>query len=479
MRFVKAMRLNSLRVNVLLAYVVGVAMSIALIVLVVVAIAKVQGDVLSGPDVADLTENLAEMLRFDREGVPVAFDNTSQFADSENAFASWLFDSLKQEAAYRVLDASGNVALSSAAGDAFWATSGATRRLQRGRFDFEREGVAMRGATESVEHNGRTWFVQCAVSARFLQFGYRAFALPFTGAGVTVFSLVLLVVFGACAYVTLRYALKPLQEIAEAAAAISPHSLDARLQAHAVPTEIAPLVDSFNRVLERLERGYRIQQEFLATAAHELKTPLALIRAQIELTVGGDDRRSLLNDVEHMTRQVQQLLLLAEASERQNYSFTTVDVQDVVKETTTYLQRMADAAGVRLLTPDHAAEARWLADRGALFTLLKNMLENAVQHAPRGTDVQVEVSAASLSVRDWGSGVGQEQLPKIFARFWRGAHRRDHGAGLGLAICQEIALAHGWTLSAHKADPGLRMSVSLPTMEIHHDELIPHQRRAL
>lgn len=459
----KAIWLNSLRVKVLLAYVAGVALSIALMVLIAVAIVAVQGDILSGPDVAALTEDMAEKLRFGNDGVPVGFDDSLGFADSENDFGSWLFDSLKLEAAYRVLDASGNVALSSAAGEAFWPTSGPARLLRRGRFEFEQESVAMRGATESIEHNGRTWFLQCAVSARFLQFGYRAFALPFTGAGVTVFSLVLLVVFGACAYVTLRYALRPLQEIAESAAAISPHSLDARLQTHAVPTEIAPLVDSFNRVLERLERGYRIQQEFLATATHELKTPLALIRAQIELTDDGEDRRALLNDVEHMTRQVQQLLLLAEASERQNYNFTPVNVQDVVKEAASYLQRMADAAGVRLPTPETAAEARWVADRGALFTLLKNMLENAIQHAPRGTDVQVEVSAAALSVRDWGPGVSQEQLPKMFARFWRGAHRRDHGAGLGLAICQEIAIAHGWTLSAHGADPGLRMSVSLST----------------
>jgi signal transduction histidine kinase len=465
MHSVKVTWLNSLRVKLLLAYVAGVALSIALIAAVAVAIVAVQGDVLSGPDVADLTGDLAEMLRFDGEGVPVGFDDGMGFANSEGDFGSWLFDSLKQETAYRVLDASGKAALSSPAGEAFWPTSGPARRLQRGRFEFEREGVAMRGATESIEHNGRAWFLQCAVSARFLQFGYRAFALPFTGAGITVFSLVLLFVFGACAYVTLRYALRPLQEISESAAAISPHSLDARLRTNAVPTEIAPLVDSFNRVLERLEQGYRIQQEFLATAAHELKTPLALIRAQIELTVNGHDRESLLSDVEHMTRQVQQLLLLAEASERQNYTFAAVDVQDVAKEAASYLQRMAGAMGVRLLTPGHAAEVRWLADRGALFTLLKNMLENAIQHAPRGTDVQVDVGAAALSVRDWGPGVSEEQLPKMFARFWRGAHRRDQGAGLGLAICQEIALAHGWTLSVHRAEPGLRMSVSLPPTE--------------
>jgi len=453
-------------VKVLRAYVAGVALSIILIT--ALAIAAVQGDFPSGPDVEDLTENLADMLRFDSEGLPVSFADTSGVADRENEFALLLFNGLRQEAAYRVLDASGNVALSSAPGEGFWPASGPARQLQPGRFEFEREGIVISGATESIDHNGRTWFVQCAASARFLQFGHRAFAPPFTWPEVTGFSLLLLLVFGGCAYLPLKNALRPLQEIAEAAGAISPHSLDARLQTQSVPTEIVPLVDSFNRVLERLERGYRIQQEFLATAAHELKTPLALIRAQvelIELTGDGDDRRSLLNDVEHMTRQVQQLLHLAEASEPQSYEFAIVDVHDVARDAASYLRLMADAADVKLVPPEGAPGPQWRADRGAVFTLLKNLIENAIQHAPRGTEVRLEVGASAVSVRDWGPGVSPEQLPQIFSRFWRGPHRRDHGAGLGLAICQEIALAHGWTLSARLANPGLRLCVSLPTTE--------------
>lgn len=457
MRFVKTTWLNSLSVKVLLAYVAGTALSIVLIVLVAVVAVVSQGDNLSGADVAALTQDLAGKLRFDSEGVPLGFDDVD---DTEDDLSSWLYDSLKQETAYRVLDASGNVVLSSAAGEAFWPTNEAVRRLERGRFEFKHEGVAMRGATESIKHNGKMWFLQNAVSARFLELGYRAFAVPFAGAGIIVFSLVLLFAFGVCAYVTLRYTLKPLREISDSAAAISPRSLHARLQTNAIPTEIAPLVDSFNKVLARLEQGYRIQQEFLATAAHELKMPLALIRAQIELMDDADDRRSLLNDVQHMTRQVQQLLLLAEASEVQSYRFTAVDVQEVAKDAANYLQRMADAADVNLVTPNGAFEAQWLADRGALFTLLKNLLENAIQHAPAKTSVSLEIQNHTLTVRDLGPGVDVAQLPLLFERFWRAAHRRDHGAGLGLAICQEIALAHGWRLTAERAEPGLRFRLS-------------------
>lgn len=120
---------------------------------------------------------------------------------------------------------------------------------------------------------------------------------------------------------------------------------------------------------------------------------------------------------------------------------------------------------MRVVAPGNASRPQWLADRGALFTLFKNLLENAIQHAPRGTEVRVEVDAAAVSVRDRGPGVTPEQRSQMFSRFWRGAHRRDHGAGLGLAICQEIAHAHGWTLTAHSTDPDLRLCLSLPTAE--------------
>ena len=454
---------NSLSVRIVLAYVAGAELSILLIVAIAVAVVHSQGDVVSGFDVANTTRELASELRFDEDGIPVAIGSGPPDGDSDfDDEADRLFESLKQEAAYRVLDASGKVVLSSAPGVAFWPESGAERMLKPGRFEFEHEGVAMRGAAVSVERDGKVWYVQFAVSRRFLQLMYQEFAFPFAAAGVTLFSLVLLLVFGPCVYFTLRYALKPVRQASDAAAEISPRSLDVRLRTHAVPSEVAPLVDSFNRVLERLEHGYRIQREFLATAAHELKTPLALVRAQLDLSPPSTERGMLLQDVEHMSRQVQQLLHLAEASEVQNYRPTTVDMHEVVREAAGYLHRMADAANVRFELPRQTVGVRWLADRSALFTLLKNLLENAIQHTPAGTLVSVEVDATSMTVRDWGPGVPQDQISSIFVRFWRGPHRRDKGAGLGMAICQEIAQAHGWTLTVSGAQPGLRVVLERP-----------------
>jgi len=451
MRSAKTIRLSSLGLKVLAAYVVGALLSIALAV--VAAVWMVQHDVLADLELRERAGTLASKIKFDANGTPIELDVREDDLD-------WLYDSLPHETAYRVLDAMGNVVLVSRAGDAFWPPGGNGPRLDRDSFVFERNGATLYGATEPFEHQGRQWYLQFATSERLMKLIQHKFALPYMGTGIGIFSAVLIVAFGLCAYIALRYALKPLRGISDAAAAISPRSLHERLQAEAMPAEIRPLVDSFNRVLERLEIGYRLQQEFLGNAAHELKTPLALIRAQIELKEDGENNRDLLNDVEYMTRQVQQLLLLAEASEAHNYKIATVRVQEIAYEVVFYLQRMAESADVCLTVSAAAGDVKWQADRGALFTLLKNLLENAIQHAPAKTVVSLDIHNDTVTVRDCGPGVDRAQLPQLFERFWRGAHRRDHGAGLGLAICQEIAMAHGWRLTAEQAEPGLRFRLS-------------------
>ncbi|WP_459615950.1 ATP-binding protein [Bordetella sp. 2513F-2] len=449
MRCARASRLNSLAFKIFLAYVAGAALSIALLL----AFGALHKDRLPGMELEDRAHDLGRRLQFGEGGLPVGFQE-------DESHPLWIYDSLHRETAYRVIDEEGRVILSSA-GARTWPDDADASRPKPGSFSYTVDGMLVRGATEPIEHDGRTWFVQLTASNRIIDFLHQGFALPFIQLGIEVFSLILLFVFGICAFITLKYSLKPLRQASESAAAISPRTLQARLRVDQMPSEIAPLVNSFNQVLERLEQGYRIQQEFLATAAHELKTPLTLIRSEIELAqVDEETRESLLRHTGHLARQVQQLLLLAEASEPLSYDFADVDVFDVARECTGYLERLAVSARVRLTVGGADTGARWRADRGALFTLLKNLLENAIQHAPPGTEVHTEIRADSFSVRDHGPGVDPEQLPLLFARFWRGPHRRDLGAGLGLAICQEIAMAHGWTLSVHGAEPGLIVKVS-------------------
>jgi two-component system, OmpR family, sensor histidine kinase QseC len=458
MRCATPIRLSSLGLQVLTAYVAGALVSIALAV--AAAVWVVQHDVLAGLELAERAQSLATKVRFDGNGKPLGIDAREVDLD-------WLYDSLHKETAYRVLDANSQVALLSPAGAAFWQpdaasanSTGGGPRLAVGGFNFVRNGITLHGTTEPFEHQGQRWYLQYAASERLRHLIQHKFALPFMGGAIGLFSALLIIGFGLCAYLALRYALKPLKKLSESAAAIAPHALHARLSTEALPLEISPLVESFNRALERLERGYRLQQEFIANAAHELKTPLALIRAQVELSeTKPSTRAALLGDIEVMSRQVQQLLLLAEASEAQNYRFDTVPVHDVALEATAYLQRMAHAADVGL-TVTATSTAIWQADRGALFTLLKNLVENAIQHAPAQTSVVLTIDTTTITVRDFGPGVTAAQLPLMFERFWRAAHRQDHGAGLGLAICQEIVVAHGWQLTAQRAEPGLRLQLT-------------------
>lgn len=444
--------INSISFKVLLAYVGGAVLTIALATALILWLVVFKSAWLAGEDVADFTKEIPQVLQFDGDGVPIGFH------DDEEDF-EWIFQSLKQEAAYRVLDSSGKTVLSSAASDDFWQPESHTRRLVEGKFEFKRDGFLFHGATSKISDHGNDWYVQFAVSARFFYLMHRGFALPFMGVGIALFSVVLLIVFAMFASVVLGYTLKPLRQLSETAAAISPRSLEARLSSEGVPFEIAPLVESFNRVLDRLENGYRVQKDFMATAAHELKTPLALIRAQIELLETGENREALLNDVAHMARHVQQLLMLAEVSEVQNFKLKNVDLGYVADEVAGFLQPMARNAGIQIQV-FHTSFVQWRADPSALFVLLKNLIENAIQHSHEGSEVRVEVSDAKITVRDWGAGATEEELAHMFERFWRGVHRRDHGAGLGLAICKEIAQAHGWTLTALRADSGLLFELS-------------------
>ena len=445
------MQLNSIRLKVVMAFVAGALLSVMLVTLV--AFLALQTNVLARTDVSNMAQDLAAKVRFGDGGAV-------RLGDESHHALKWAFDSLDREAAYRVVDSAGRVVLMSGAGPGFWPDGLLPRGAARGRFEFERAGVQIFGASEPFVRQGNTWFLQVAVSQRMMYLLHRV-AMPLVGAGVGLFALVMLVAFGLCAWITLRYTLKPLEDVSASAARISLHAMHARLDTRAVPTEIAPLVDSFNRALARLEDAWRVQQDFLGKAAHELKTPLAMIRAQIELGADGAlERAALLSDVAYMSRQVQQLLLLAEASETANYDFGAVRARDVADEAAGYLQRMAEAVEVRLTVSAEGGDVDWRADHGALFTLLKNLLENAIEHAPAESVIDIRIGRGGLSVRDHGCGVDPAQLPLLFERFWRGPHRRDHGAGLGLAICREIAQAHGWRLEAELAEPGLRFRLA-------------------
>jgi signal transduction histidine kinase len=362
------------------------------------------------------------------------------------------FDALAKDMAFQVLDAAGNEVFASPDGPALDVLRRIPARDTPSLTRSVEGEVALQVLTTPIDRDGKRYMLRNARSER-LALGIRSsgsaifyYAAIFTG-------LLAVLVFTSIALWMARRSVLPLRRASEAAAAIQPSNLTQRVDARDLPSEVAPLVDAFNSALERLEKGYRVQQEFLAAAAHELKTPLALMRAEIELgNVASLDL--LLEDIDSMGIQVQQLLQLAEVSEIQNFQFVGLDVRPVVEETVAYAARFAEGKDVNLRLVVAGAPGLLQADGGALSTLVKNLIENAVHYSAPGDVVTVTLTDAAIVVRDHGPGVAPEDVAKLFTRFWRSEGAPHQGAGLGLSICQQIAGAHGWRLAYRDASPG-------------------------
>jgi len=432
-------------------FVGGMVASAAVIALAVALMAESFSHHVLTTGIRRWAKEIAEHVRLDDRGRPVGLD--------EAHIEPWLFRNLSEEMTLRIVDDQGRVAYSSDPGANAVALAPQGRRFDAALkvFAFERDGVAMHVATTRVNHAHGAWWFQLGISDRIVLRMRAAFGAPALLQGVAVSCVAFLMLFFVTVHLTLRRALQPLRAASAEARRITPRTLDARLDAEVHPREIRPLVQAFNQALDRLQHGFRTQQEFLSSAAHELKTPLALMRAQVELGPDDERRRYLLEDVDRMARQVQQLLMLAEVSEPQNYRIEAIDPRATVQEVFDYMGRVADRRGVRLGLRVADDLRQWQADRGALFTLLKNLLENAIQHSPAGAVVALTVQRSGFAVRDEGPGVPPEHLPRLFERFWRGPDRREEGAGLGLSICMEIAMAHRWRLTARNTGRGLEM----------------------
>lgn len=403
---------------------------------------------------------LAQQLHFDAEGRPHMIPLRED--------VQWIFDTLPLDAGYCVVDEQGRALL--------WS-SDATRRAWEGSLLMQTsttsaqamtvQGLILHLATEPVSGpDGRPLRFQVAISDRLMALRHGDLGNTF-GASFLLVSLISIALLGLVLWGVLRRVMAPIQRVSQEAQRIEPSGPWRRLGEDDLPSEIVPLVRSFNQALDRLEQGFERQQRFLADAAHELKTPLALIRAHVELD--GKDREAALQDIDHMSRQIQQLLMLAEVSEPRSYQPESIDVAAVMREVTSFLVPLATQHNVRLdvRTGQFGTVD---GDRSALFVLLKNLVENAIHVSPAGASVQLAFSDNTLTVRDHGPGISEAHLPNLFERFWRVPGSAEGGAGLGLAICQAVAQAHGWHLSAHNTNPGAEFRVALtpPTLAEEH-----------
>jgi len=263
---------------------------------------------------------------------------------------------------------------------------------------------------------------------------------------------VLVVLILGVVYVTVRTSLRPVTEISRQAAAITPATLNARLGVRDLPRELNPLVDAVNNAFERIETAYRQQREFTDNAAHEMRTPLAVLRAHIESLNLAD---TLLPDVLRLERIVEQLLRLARADNLALADDVRADLNLVATQVAEMLAPDAVRRGVDFeLEPSHAPVIVH-GDGDYLFIALRNLVENAFNAAGEGGHVRVTVmSPTTIRVSDTGPGIPVADRDRIFERFWRADTASDTGAGLGLSIVRRIVDAHGGTCSINTASGG-------------------------
>ena len=276
-----------------------------------------------------------------------------------------------------------------------------------------------------------------------------------------------------------RIGLRPLREIEETAAAITAGDLSHRVDVADERTEVGRVGSAINAMLTRIETSDQRLRRFVADASHELRTPLAAVRAYAELFSRGAQSRpedlarsmsGITREAERMSVLVEDLLLLARLDEGRPLEQERVQLDELVGEA---------VETARMVDPERPLELRVepvavLGDRDRLRQIVDNLLANVRSHTPPRSPAHVTVGQengrAVIEVGDSGPGLSQDELDRIFERFYRAdtsRARASGGVGLGLSIVNAVARAHGGSVSARSnAGGGATFRIELPVAPV-------------
>ncbi|HET7889443.1 MAG TPA: ATP-binding protein [Bradyrhizobium sp.] len=245
-----------------------------------------------------------------------------------------------------------------------------------------------------------------------------------------------------------RRALWPLRQASETAQQITPARTDIRLPFDEIPTEVRPLVSAINKALDRLDQGFRLQREFTADAAHELRTPLSILRTRVETLDDPGVAKALHQDIEAMSRVVSQLLDIAELEAFAIDPAEVADLQAASAEVASFVAPLALEQGREIALLGASSPVLVKGNAEMIKRAIRNLAENAIRHAPKDTVVEFVVEEnGTITVQDRGPGISDQERELIFRRFWRRDRNHQGSSGLGLSIVQRIAELHGASIN--------------------------------
>jgi two-component system heavy metal sensor histidine kinase CusS len=271
-----------------------------------------------------------------------------------------------------------------------------------------------------------------------------------------------------------RRGLRPLSLMTASLEHIGPHQLHERLTPGGWPRELQPLAAGFDHMLDRLEESFTRLSQFSADLAHELRTPVANIRGESEVALtrsrSPEEYRevieSTLAECERLSGTIDSLLFLAraDAAERQ-IERTRFNGAEAIQKIASYYEPMADE---RQITMAASGEGELFADPLLIGRAVSNLVDNALRFTPAGGSIQIALrqdgKEAEIAVKDTGSGIPREHLPRVFDRLYRvEASRTSGGSGLGLALVRSIAELHGGSATiSSEVNGGTTVTLKLP-----------------
>lgn len=310
---------------------------------------------------------------------------------------------------------------------------------------------------------------QAAISTATVEETSRRVAYTLAAAGLLSLAIGL-----PLSYAAARGALAPLRRMAQDARKVSAGDPEQRIAYEGPADELGSLAATLNEMLDRMRRAYEEQRRFVADASHELRTPVAILRGNVELlrsghlTAGeGADSLAVIEDeAVRMGRLLDELLALARFESARDVALMPLQVHALLEE----VASRSKALGERVLTVQGSDDLWIEGDKELLEQALLNLMRNALAHTLEGGAIELtctrQESRVRLAITDDGSGIPEEDLERIFDRFHRAPGTREEsggGAGLGLAITKQIVELHNGTIAAENVQPhGARFVVELP-----------------